>query len=182
MCAFFIEIEKNERLLISLIINSSLFDFKVISYIARMKIIFNVNILFFLILSGALYSQEAVEKNYTTFGEFLKEQNTKIDSINNGLSLIEVRDIMGPPILVKVPKVGKMKPLSQLFKQPEIMKETTDKAKNEISILWYFSTPKNQDGIVSRSECTPIIIKNDSVAGKGTKFYINFMRKEQVRF
>ena len=72
-----------------------------------MKRVFIVNILFLLILSSALYSQEAVEKNYTTFPEFLKEQNTKIDSIENGLSLIEVKDIMGPPILVKVPKVGK---------------------------------------------------------------------------
>ena len=75
-----------------------------------------------------------------------------------------------------------MKPLNQLFKQPEIIKETTDKDKNEIKILWYFSTPKNQDGIVSKSECTAVIIKNDSVVGKGTKFYINFMRKEQIRF
>ena len=147
-----------------------------------MKSVFIVNILFFLILSSSLYSQEVAEKNYTTFGEFLTEQNTKIATIKNGLSLIEVKEIMGSSILVKVPKIGKMKPLNQLFKQPEFTKETTDKAKNEINILWYFSTPKNQDGIVSRSECTPIIIKNDSVAGKGTKFYLTFMRTEQVRF
>lgn len=132
--------------------------------------------------SGALHSQEALEKNYPTFSAFLTEQNTKISTLENGLSLIEVKDIMGSPILVKIPKAGKMKPLSQLFKQPEIIKETNDKAKNEIKILWYFSTPKNQDGIVSKSECTPIIIKNDSVVGKGTKFYLNFMRKEQIRF
>jgi hypothetical protein len=132
--------------------------------------------------SSSLHSQEVLEKNYETFSEFLTEQNTKIDSIQNGLSLIEVNEIMGPPILVKVPKVGKMKPLSQLFKQPEIIKETNDMAKNEIKILWYFSSPKNQDGIVSKSECTAIILKNDSVIGKGTKFYINFMRKERIRF
>ena len=132
--------------------------------------------------SSALYSQEALEKNYKTFSEFLTEQNTKIATIENGLSLIEVKEIMGSSILVKVPKIGKMKPLSQLFKQPEFTKETTDKAKNEINILWYFSSPKNQDGIVSRSECTPVIIKNDSVMGKGTKFYLNFMRKERIRF
>jgi len=132
--------------------------------------------------SSALYSQEALEKNYKTFSEFLTEQNTKIATIENGLSLNDVKEIMGPPILVIVPKIGKMKALSQLFKQPEFTKETTDKAKNEINILWYFSSPKNQDGIVSKSECTPVIIKNDSVMGKGTKFYINFMRKEQIRF
>ena len=132
--------------------------------------------------SSALYSQEALKKNYKTFSEFLTEQNTKIATIQHGLSLFEVKEIMGSSILVKVPKIGKMKPLSQLFKQPEFTKETTDKAKNEINILWYFSSPKNQDGIVSRSECTPVIIKNDSVVGKGTKFYLNFMRKEQIRF
>jgi len=147
-----------------------------------MKSAFTVNILFFLILSSSLYSQEVAEKNYATFGEFLTEQNTKISTLENGLSLIEVKDIMGPPILVKIPKVGKMKPLSQLFKQPEIIKETNDKAENEIKILWYFSTPKNQDGIVSKSECTPVVIKNDSLVGKGTKFYITFMRTEQIRF
>ncbi|WP_372768374.1 DUF3192 domain-containing protein [Lutibacter sp.] len=132
--------------------------------------------------TSALHSQETLEKNYPTFSVFLTEQNTKISSLEKGISLIEVKEIMGPPILVKVPKVGKMKPLSQLFKQPEIIQETNDKAKNEIKILWYFSTPKNQDGIVSKSECTPIVIKNDSVAGKGTKFYLTFMRTEQIRF
>jgi hypothetical protein len=147
-----------------------------------MKRVFILNILIFLMFSSALYSQEALEKNYKTFSEFLTEQNTKIATIENGLSLNDVKEIMGPPILVIVPKIGKMKALSQLFKQPEFTKETTDKAKNEINILWYFSSPKNQDGIVSKSECTPVIIKNDSVMGKGTKFYINFMRKEQIRF
>ncbi|NEW77945.1 MAG: DUF3192 domain-containing protein [Gelidibacter sp.] len=139
-------------------------------------------IFIFLIFADYLYSQEVSEKNYNTFSEFLSEQNTKISNIENGLSQLQVKEIMGATIIVKVPKIGKMKSLSQLFKQPEFTKETTDKAKNAIHILWYFSTPKNQDGIVSRSECTPIIIKNDSVLGKGTKFYLNFMKKEQIRF
>ncbi|MDO9594972.1 MAG: DUF3192 domain-containing protein [Lutibacter sp.] len=139
-------------------------------------------IFIFLIFSVNLLSQETTEKNYNTFSEFLTEQNTKISNIENGFSLIQVKEIMGASIIVKVPKTGKMKPLSQLFKQPEFTKETTDKAKNKINILWYFSTPKDQDGIMSRSECTPVVIKNDSVVGKGTKFYLNFMKKEQIRF
>ena len=147
-----------------------------------MKRPFIITISIFFIFSSSLYSQDALEKNYNTFSEFLTEQNTKISNIENGLSLLQVKEIMGASIIVKVPKIGKMKPLSQLFKQPEIIQETNDKAKNEIKILWYFSTPKNQDGIVSKSECTPIIIKNDSVAGKGTKFYLTFMRTEQIRF
>ncbi|MDO9136829.1 MAG: DUF3192 domain-containing protein [Lutibacter sp.] len=139
-------------------------------------------IFIFLIFSVNLFSQETTEKNYNTFSEFLTEQNTKISNIENGFSLIQVKEIMGTSVIVKVPKIGKMKPLSQLFKQPEFTKETTDKAKNKINILWYFSTPKDQDGIMSRSECTPVVIKNDSVVGKGTKFYLNFMKKEQIRF
>lgn len=139
-------------------------------------------IFIFLIFSGALYSQEPTEKNYPTFSAFLAEQNNKISKIENGHSLTEVKEIMGSPILVKVPKIGKMKALSQLFKQPEFTTKPIDKAKKEISILWYFTTPKNEDGIVSRTECTPIIIKNDSVIGKGTKFYMNFVKTAQIRF
>lgn len=147
-----------------------------------MKRAFIFTILIFLIYSSPLYAQEVLEKKYPTFSAFLTEQNTKISAVEQGQSLIEVKEIMGAPIIVKVPKIGKMKPLSQLFKQPEFTKETTDKAKNKISILWYFTTPKNEDGIVSRTECTPVIIKNDSVLGKGTKFYLTFMKKEQIRF
>ena len=132
--------------------------------------------------SIALLAQEATEKNYPTFSAFLAEQNNKISKVENGHSLTEVKEIMGSPIIVKVPKIGKMKALSQLFIQPEFISKTNDKDKKEISILWYFSTPKNQDGIVSRSECTPIIIKNDSVIGKGTKFYMIFVKTSQIRF
>lgn len=132
--------------------------------------------------SGALFAQDAIEKNYPTFSAFLAEQNNKILKVENGHSLIEVKEIMGAPIIVKVPKIGKMKALNQLFKQPEFTTKPIDKAKKEISILWYFTTPKNEDGIVSRTECTPIVIKNDSVIGKGTKFYMNFVKMEQIRF
>ena len=132
--------------------------------------------------SSALQAQETTEKNYPTFSAFLAEQNNKISKVENGHSLTEVKEIMGSPIIVKVPKIGKMKALSQLFKQPEFTTKPIDKAKKEISILWYFTTPKNEDGVVSRTECTPIIIKNDSVIGKGTKFYMNFVKTAQIRF
>ena len=132
--------------------------------------------------SSALQAQETTEKNYPTFSAFLAEQNNKISKVENGHSLTEVKEIMGSPIIVNVPKIGKMKALSQLFKQPEFTTKPIDKAKEEISILWYFTTPKNEDGVVSRTECTPIIIKNDSVIGKGTKFYMNFVKTAQIRF
>ena len=155
--------------------------FKVFLYISLMKRTFILTILILLMFSSALHAQEPKEKNYPTFSAFLAEQNNKISKVENGQSIIEVKEIMGSPMIVKVPKIGKMKPLSQLFKQPEFIKETNDKAKNKITILWYFSTPKNEDGIVSRTECTPVIIRNDSVAGKGIKFYMNFIKKEQIR-
>ena len=147
-----------------------------------MKRTFISTFLIFLIFSGALFAQETTEKNYPTFSAFLIEQNTKISAIESGRSLNEVKEIMGSPIIVKVPKIGKMKALSQLFKQPEFTKKPIDKTKKEISILWYFTTPKNEDGIVSRTECTPVVIKNDSVIGKGTKFYMNFVKTSQIRF
>lgn len=147
-----------------------------------MKRIFSCTILISLVFSSALLAQETTEKNYATFSAFLTEQNTKIAAVENGLSLMNVKEIMGNPIIVKVPKIGKMKALSQLFKQPEFTTKPLDKAKKEIIILWYFTTPKNEDGIVSRTECTPIIIKNDSVIGKGTKFYMNFVKTEKIRF
>jgi hypothetical protein len=147
-----------------------------------MKRTFISAIFILFIFSGVLHAQEAIEKNYPTFSAFLTEQNNKISSLENGLSIIEVKEIIGTPIIVKVPKTGKIKALSQLFKQPEFISKANDKDKKEISILWYFSTPKNQDGIVSRSECTPVIIKNDSVIGIGTKFYMNFVKTTKIRF
>ncbi len=156
--------------------------FKVFLYIGLMKRTFISTILILFLFSSALLAQEATEKNYPTFSAFLAEQNNKISKVENGHSLTEVKEIMGTPIVVKVPKTGKIKALSQLFKQPEFISKANDKDKKEISILWYFSTPKNQDGIVSRSECTPVIIKNDSVIGKGTKFYMIFVKTSQIRF
>ncbi|HSQ48004.1 MAG TPA: DUF3192 domain-containing protein [Lutibacter sp.] len=147
-----------------------------------MKRTFISTILIFLMFFGALFAQETTEKNYPTFSAFLIEQNTKISAIESGRSLNEVKEIMGSPIIVKIPKIGKMKALSQLFKQPEFTTNANDKAKNQITILWYFTTPKNEDGLVSRTECTPIVIKNDSVIGKGTKFYMNFVKTSQLRF
>jgi len=164
------------------IIGNKLIIFKDYLYIGYMNRTFIFTIIILLLFSSALHAQEALEKNYPTFSAFLAEQNSKISSVENGHSLTDVKEIMGSPIIVKVPKIGKMKPLNQLFKQPEFTTKANDKAKKEITILWYFSTPKNEDGIVSRTECTPVIIKNDSVIGKGTKFYMNFMKTAQIRF
>jgi hypothetical protein len=127
------------------------------------------------------YSQEVLEKNFATFDDFLKEQNTKLDSIKNGISNIEVEEIMGTSIVVKVPKVGRKKPLNQLFKQPEFSNEYDSNALKKIKVLWYFSTPKDRNGIISKGECTPVIIQNDSVVGKGRVFFNNYRRSVRLR-
>ena len=81
-------------------------------------------------------------------------------------------EIMGNSIIVKIPKTGKMKELNQLFKQPEFIDEKHQKAKNNFFVLWFFSTPKDQNGIISKNECTPVVIKENIVIGKNS--YCNF--------
>lgn len=146
-----------------------------------MKRAFLFFISFFCTFSYEGYSQEVLVKNYNTFKEFLTEQNTKLDSIKNGISNVEVEEIMGTSIVVKIPKVGKKRPLNQLFKQPEFSNEYNGNAKKKIKILWYFSTPKDRNGLISKGECTPVIIQNDSVVGKGWVFFNNYRKSVHLR-
>ena len=123
--------------------------------------------LLFLMFTIVVYSQEAEIKEYETFDLFLNEQNEKVDMVEHGLSQIEVESIFGNSIRVQIPKVGKMKPLNKLFKQPEfknIFKPNTD---DEVVVLWYFTTPRDQNGVISKRECTPVILRADKVIGIG---------------
>jgi hypothetical protein len=88
---------------------------------------------------------------------------------------------MGDEMIVKIPKVGRKKPLKQLFKQPEFLNEYNGNSTKKIKILWYFSTPKDQNGIISKGECTPVIIENDSVVGKGWSFFNNYRKRVHLR-
>lgn len=126
-------------------------------------------------------AQAAIEKNYNTFDEFLDEQNAKITEIETGLNKADVLEIMGAEMIVKVPKVGRKKPLNQLFKQPEFSNEYNSNATKKINILWYFSTPKDQNGIISKRECTPVIIENDKVVGKGWAFFNSYRKRVYLR-
>jgi hypothetical protein len=139
--------------------------------------------IFFLIVfnySNILVSQEVFEKEYGSFEEFLNEQNNKISKIQNDISREEVMEIMGNSIIVKIPKTGKIKELNQLFKQPEFIDEKHQKAKNNFFVLWFFSTPKDQNGIISKNECTPVVIKENIVIGKGQQFYFTYMKKNML--
>ena len=134
-----------------------------------------------LLVTLKITSQEVLEKNYNTFPEFLTEQNLKISKINNGLNKLEVKEIMGPSIVVNVPKVGKMKPLNKMFKQPIYLNEYKSNPEKMINIFWYFSTPRDQDGNISKKECTPVIFENDSVVGYGWDFFNNYRRTTALR-
>ena len=134
-----------------------------------------------LLVTLKITSQEVLEKNYNTFPEFLTEQNLKISNINHGLNKLEVKEIMGPSIVVKVPKVGKMKPLNKMFKQPIYLNEYKSNPEKMINIFWYFSTPRDQDGNISKKECTPVIFENDSVVGYGWDFFNNYRRTNALR-
>ena len=146
-----------------------------------MKRTFLIFILTLCTFSYKANSQATIEKNYNTFDDFLDEQNSKIAEIKSGLNQTEVMDIMGAEMIVKIPKVGKKKRLKQLFKQPEFSNEFNRNAAKKIKILWYFSTPKDQNGIISKRECTPVIIENGSVVGKGWPFFNNYRRTVQLR-
>ena len=126
------------------------------------------------------FSQETVEKNYATFGDFLTEQKENISLIENDMTPEKVKEIMGPSLQVKVPKIGRMKALSKLFKQPEHKDQFNRDPEKKITILWYFTTPKDQNGIITKSECTPILFENEIVIGKGWKFYISYKRANRL--
>ena len=136
--------------------------------------------LLFFSLSSSVFSQKSIEKNYATFGEFLTEQNDKISSIENDLTIEEVKKIMGSSITVKIPKVKEMKPLSKLFKQPEFTYEFKQNPEKLVFVMWYFSTPKDQNGVISKNECTPILFENGTVKGKGWAFYTSYRRTNRL--
>ena len=139
-----------------------------------------LNLAVFLIALN-VFSQDFEEKDFATFDEFLNEQNGKIASIENGFSQDEVKSIMGESIVVKVPKVGDMKAVKQLFKQPHYINLYKSNPKKIIDVFWYFSTPKDQNGIVSKSECTPVIFENNMVVGQGWEFFHAYRRTTPLR-
>lgn len=129
-----------------------------------------------LLITFSGFAQEPVEINYESFDAFLKVQNDGLNDVDNGLNEKDVENIMGGPIIVKIPKIGKKRKLNQLFKQPEFSNSINRGPKKQIKILWYFSTPKNEDGIISKRECTPVVFQNDSVIGKGWPFFNTFRK------
>lgn len=138
-------------------------------------------ILSFFLLCFYVYGQEPVTRNFETFDQFLEEQNTKLDAVQNGLSEREVKQLLGSDILVKVPKVGRMKPLNKVFRQPYFLNKFKNKQGDGVVVLWYFSTPKDDNGVVSKRECTPVLVEKGTVVGKGWDFFNNYRRTMGLR-
>ena len=84
-------------------------------------------------------------------------------------------------MIVNIPKTGNIKELNQLFKQPEFVNKYKSNPEIIIDILWYFAAPKDQNGIISKSECSPVIFQNDSLVGKGWPFFQTFRRTGKMR-
>ena len=127
------------------------------------------------------YCQEPTKKNFDSFTDFINDQNNNISKLVIGSNIEETKNIMGASIIVSVPETGKIKELNQLFKQPEFVNKYKSNPAFIIDILWYFSTPKDQNGIISKSECTPVIFENDSLVGKGWPFFQTFRRTGKMR-
>ena len=144
---------------------------------AMKKILF-VIIFFSCILS---FAQEPTKVNHESFPSFLNDQTGKIDKLKDGLLMSEVKTIMGSSIIVNIQASGKMKELNQLFKQPEYTNKYRSNPALIVDVLWYFSTPKDQNGIITKNECTPVIFENDSLVGKGWPFFQTYRRTGKMR-
>ena len=127
------------------------------------------------------YSQETAKIKHESFSSFMNQQTVKIEKLHTGLNSTEVREIMGSTFILNIPESGEMKELNQLLKQPEFVNKYKSNPKLLVDVLWYFSTPKDQNGFISKSECTPVVFENDSLVGKGWPFFQTYRRTGKMR-
>ena len=130
-----------------------------------------------LMLGAVVHGQEPMVKDYESFDAFLSEQKNKVDQITVGMSMDEVKSIMGSSVLVKVPKKGRMKALNYTFKQPEFLNEFHKNTDDHRTILWYFYEPLDQNGMISKRECNPIIFDKEKVLGTGWAYFNEFRKR-----
>jgi outer membrane protein assembly factor BamE (lipoprotein component of BamABCDE complex) len=132
------------------------------------------------LLTGMLVmaqEQEPQIRNYERFDDFLSEQKANVDQIKTGMSKEEVMAVMGSSVLVKVPKVGRMKALKYTFKQPEFTNEFHKNTEDQRTIWWYFYEPRDQNGTISKRECNPIIFDKEKVIGTGWEYFNEFRKR-----
>ncbi len=109
-----------------------------------------------------------------------------IHTIQVGMSHQEVKKILGDKVVTgyeianpAVPAGGSSDQLSQskpiTLKNPfrvEIYR-TDDKV---CEVAFYFTTLKQQDGVITDDELTPLVFANDRLIGRGWQFYKNFKK------
>lgn len=138
--------------------------------------------LFFVLLSLInSHSQEPVKIKYGSFSSFMNQQTNNIEKLNIGLNSNDVKEIMGSSFILNIPETGEVKELNQLLKQPEFVNKYKSNPELIVDVLWYFSTPKDQNGFISKNECTPVIFENDSLVGKGWPFFQTYRRTGKMR-
>ena len=141
----------------------------------------NLFIFFIFFYTANGYSQDTPQKNYESFQAFLAEQNKNISKIKNDFNEIQVSEIMGSSIVINIPKTKKMKALNQLFKQPEFVNKYESNPALIVDVLYFFTTPKDQNGLISKNECTPVILENNLVVGTGWSFLQKYRRTGKMR-
>lgn len=136
-------------------------------------------IIFLVFSSFICNSQNKV--NYASFANFMTEQTNKIEQLTTGKTVVEVKNMMGSSFILNIAETGKMKELNQLLKQPEFVNKYKNNPELIVDVLWYFSTPKDQNGFISKNECTPVIFENDILVGKGWPFFQTYRRTGKMR-
>ncbi len=56
----------------------------------------------------------------------------------------------------------------------------TDKDGNTIEILWYYTDVNKTDGVVSKSDQTPIVLDKNAVMGIGWPFYEDYAKRKGI--
>jgi hypothetical protein len=113
------------------------------------------------ILSGCATVENGGEGNTS------KVELTKIKQVELGMSLSDVKSIMGDRIIVGY----------KLDNQKNIVEPTTlncpyrtdsfEKGGKKYTVLYYFTNIRKADGIVADDELTALIFENDKLIGKG---------------
>jgi hypothetical protein len=56
----------------------------------------------------------------------------------------------------------------------------TDTSGNTIEILWYYTDVNKSDGVVSKSDQTPILLEKNAVIGMGWPFYEDYAKRKGI--
>lgn len=87
--------------------------------------------------------------NSSSWQQRQEDNRVEIDRLNPGMELASVRQTMGNPDF----------------------REAFDSNGDKVVVLFYRTDSVRSDGVTSKDECTPLVFKNDTLAGWGQKAY-----------